>query len=416
MIRKIEALRYRSMLDVNQSTGPFHILLGPNASGKSTFLDVIRLLGDLLKNGLPAAVNARTSNIYDLIWMNEGNRFEVAVELGIPEAQRKRLPQNGYEVARYEVAIGLNGDKELAILGENFWLMPMEEPEPEAQLEFPFSVQPRETLFSIEGKHRPKGWRKVASKTESGKDNFLSETTNWNNPFRTGPHRAALSGLTEDEDKFPVAIWARRLLMDGLQYLALNSEAMRKAAPPGSPVAFQPDGSNLPWAVENLLQKNHAAFGRWLAHIRTAIPEIRDIDTVERPEDKHRYLRIHYENGFRAPSWAVSDGTLRMLALTLIAYLEEPGRIYLIEEPENGIHPQAVETIFQSLSSTYACQVLCATHSPVFLSLAEPEHILCFAKDEKGAAAIVGGQEHPNLREWKRTADLGTLFATGVLG
>ncbi len=92
------------------------------------------------------------------------------------------------------------------------------------------------------------------------------------------------------------------------------------------------------------------------------------------------------------------------------------GRIYLIEEPENGIHPQAVETVFQSLSSAYGSQILCATHSPVFLAMAEPEQVLCFARTPDGATAVVRGSEHPNLKDWKRSTDLGTLFATGILG
>jgi len=88
----------------------------------------------------------------------------------------------------------------------------------------------------------------------------------------------------------------------------------------------------------------------------------------------------------------------------------------MIEEPENGIHPRAVETVFQSLSSVYGAQVLLATHSPVILSLAKPEQVLCFAKTEDGATDIVSGSDHPRLRTWRGETDLGTLFASGVLG
>jgi predicted ATPase len=90
--------------------------------------------------------------------------------------------------------------------------------------------------------------------------------------------------------------------------------------------------------------------------------------------------------------------------------------IYLIEEPENGVHPKAVETLFQSLSSIYDAQVLMATHSPVILSLARPEQVLCFAKNEEGATDIVSGDQHPRLRDWRGEVDLGTLLVAGVLG
>jgi hypothetical protein len=59
---------------------------------------------------------------------------------------------------------------------------------------------------------------------------------------------------------------------------------------------------------------------------------------------------------------------------------------------------------------------LLATHSPVVLSVARPEQVLCFARTPEGATDIVRGSEHPRLREWKGETDLGTLFASGVLG
>lgn len=191
---------------------------------------------------------------------------------------------------------------------------------------------------------------------------------------------------------------------------------MRTPSPPGSPRVFQPDGSNLPWVIHELEKSHRPRLQEWIAHLRTALPDLRDVYTVERPEDRHRYLVLKYTTGLEAPSWVVSDGTLRLMALTLLAYLPNLEGIYLIEEPENGIHPRAVETVLQSLSSIYNAQVLLATHSPVILSLARPEDVLCFARTDEGATDIVLGTEHPRLREWRYETDLGTLFASGVLG
>jgi predicted ATPase len=125
---------------------------------------------------------------------------------------------------------------------------------------------------------------------------------------------------------------------------------------------------------------------------------------------------IGYRDGLEVPSWMASDGTLRLLALTIPAYLPELTGVYLIEEPENGIHPRAVETMFQSLSSVYDAQVLLATHSPVILSVVAPADVLCFAKTADGATDIVPGNAHPALRDWKGETSLSTLFAAGVLG
>ena len=418
MIKLIEARHYRCLRYVRRELGAFQILVGPNASGKSTFLDVVALLGDLLRNGRAAAVRARSPNIQNLVWMEGWGPIKLAVELEIPEERRSRLLQNGHVRARYEVALGPDLKGELSILGENLWLKAVDPSRrtPTQRNLFPDPSEPTREVVLAEGKHYPRGWKKIVTKNVgSGIDYFHAETSGWNNPFRLGPQKLALANLPEDEERFPVAIWVKRLLMEGVQRLVLNSDAMRKPAPPGGPRDFQPDGSSLPWVIDSL-RHSPDSFERWLAHVRTALPDVKSIETIERPEDKHRYMQVVYSTGLKAPSWAVSDGTLRLLALTLIAYLGAPERIYLVEEPENGIHPQAVETVFQSLSSAYGQQILCASHSPVMLSLAEPRQVLCFARNAEGATDIVTGDEHPNLRDWKRGADLGTLFATGVLG
>jgi predicted ATPase len=163
-------------------------------------------------------------------------------------------------------------------------------------------------------------------------------------------------------------------------------------------------------------RRDEPRFRDWVRHLRTALPDIEDIKTVERQDDRHRYLTIEYQGGLSVPSWMASDGTLRLLALTLPAYLPEFQGIYLIEEPENGIHPRAVETMFQSLSSVYNGQILMATHSPVILSVADPDHVLCFAKTVEGATDIVTGSDHPSLAQWRGEPNLGVLFAGGVLG
>lgn len=293
MIQVIEALHFRSLRKIRQEIDSFQVLVGPNGSGKSSFLDVIRMIGDLLTDGLAPAIRKRSPNFSDLVWMSDPKgSFEVTIELQDDRDRR----------AKYEITIGPAEKGEISILHEALW------------------------TASPGGGLGLKGWRKIIEKDpESGIDRFFSETDDWTSPFRFGPQRSALSNLPEDEDLFPVATWVKRFLREGVHLLALNSEVMRRPSPPGSPTEFQPDGSNLPWAIEELRTTNGPVFQRWIDHVRTALPDIETVETVEREEDRHRYLRIIYKTGLRAPSWTVSDGTLRLLALTLVGYLEKPG-------------------------------------------------------------------------------------------
>jgi predicted ATPase len=281
---------------------------------------------------------------------------------------------------------------------------------------FPGTAQPPANIVHLPRKHAKDGWKKVLWRGEEpGSVTFSSETGNWNSPFRIALDKAALASLPEDEEKFPVATWFRQSLQNGVQRLALSSEAMRQPCPPGRPRGFLTDGSNLPLVVHQLESSHGDRFSSWIAHVREALPDLRTVTTRERDEDRHRYLVVQYQNGLEAPSWLVSDGTLRLLALTLLAYVPDLTGTYLIEEPENGIHPRAIETVFQSLSSVFGAQVLLATHSPTVLGLTNLDQVLCFARTEEGATDIVLGRQHPRLREWKGMTDLGTLLAAGVL-
>ena len=425
MLSRVQALNYRCLRYVDRSLLPFQVLIGPNASGKSSFLDVVALLGDYVREGLDNALlqtfqnpTGRATQVDQLIFNQSAPGFELAIELRVPEKLASR-----YQYARYEVGFTKQENGELAIGGETLWLhndsQPSQNPILIQRALFPVEQFPPETLFTAPGKKRPlKGWRKVVNKIpESGNDYFRDEFGDWNMMFRVGTRKSSLGGLPQDENRFPISIWVRDLLLEGIHILALNSIAMRRPCSPSEARSFKVDGSNLPLVVQDLQKNNPDVFQDWVDHIQSVLPDVENILVQERFDDKHLYLAIKYQSGGEpVPSWLLSDGTLRMMALALLAYMPFHEGIYLIEEPENGIHPKAIEAVFQSLSSVYDSQILLATHSPLLLTLAKREQILCFAKTDSGAVDIVSGEDHPALKDWHGQISLATLYAAGVLG
>ena len=422
MIRRIQALDYRCLRHADVRLDDFHVLVGPNASGKSTLLDVIAFLGDLVSLGLEPAVRNRTRNFQDLVWgcPRTSPRFELAAEFEIPALLRTRLPaSSGYEFFRYEVAIR-ETDGVPRIESERGTLQPARPASPASPSPlFPAPTRPPKSI--LRGGGRP-GARTILSKSAQAADNFNIETSprpgkGWATSIAFGDRRSALGNLPESPDQFPVATHVKRLLTSAVVPVFLDSTRMREASPPAMRSAeLAPDGSNLPWVIQHLERTDEKARDDWLAHVGTTLTDLEGVRVVERQDDRHAYLMLHYRTGVTVPSWMASDGALRLLALTLPAYLNGGNRIYTLEEPENGIHPLAVECVFQSLSSIHGSQVLLATHSPVVLRNAEPEQVLCFAKDASGATDIVKGHEHPRLREWRGSPDMEILFASGVIG
>jgi predicted ATPase len=380
-------------------------LIGPNASGKSTFLDSLAFIRDALETDVERAVRKRASSLRELAWSGQAERgFEIALRIALPDDLRS----DSYHYIRYEVGVGLGDDGAIAVAGENLWLVSTSHAssdEPESS-----------SVVRPGGLRTPAGYRSII-RSGAGRSgaHFRSEKTDWNFILRFSPQRLALSGIPEDQERFPIALWFRQAMLSSIQLLQLNSVLMRRPCPSDAPRTFQADGSNLPVMVK-LLQTHPTRFNWWVSHLQTVLPDLEKVEIAERPEDRAFYLTLTYRNGISVPAWLLSDGTLRLLALTLLAYLPSQNQVFIVEEPENGIHPRAIEAVFQALRSVYDGQVFLATHSPLVLALAKPEDLLIFGKTEDGATEIVNGSQHAILQERQREIPMETLFASGVLG
>lgn len=424
IISRIQVLNFGCLRYVDVPVGRFQALIGPNASGKSTLMDAIKFVSDVVRDGVDRACETRTANFADLVWERpsepERQRFEITLEFDLPAEVRDLLPEeHDYRIFRYEIAVGMDTTTgRVSLLEERGRLQP-EVLRHSRQLQFfPSPDTPPATI--LQNRTR-RGQRRVFSKDVKGSSRFNDETAkdtgsvNWNPGISLNTDRSMLSILPDYDDKYPASTGAMTYLRDKIVPLALNSERMRQASRPGAGVAFRPDGSNMPWVADELLKHDSRRAKHWIGHIQCALDGFKSVRVVDRPDDRHKYLMLKYDTGLEVPSWKASDGTLRLLGLTLLAYMTPAPGLYMIEEPENGIHPGALEAVFQSLSSVYDAQVLLATHSPEFVTVADIKDLLCFGKTAAGVVDITNGESHPYLRDWQYETDLGTFFASGLL-
>lgn len=113
----------------------------------------------------------------------------------------------------------------------------------------------------------------------------------------------------------------------------------------------------------------------------------------------------------------LSDGTLRFICLTTL--LMQPSELLpdtvLIDEPELGLHPYAINLLADMIKQVAETkQVIVSTQSVELLNAFEPENIIV-AEREHGAT-IFKRLDQNMLAEWLEEYSLGELWKRNVLG
>lgn len=422
MITRIDATNYRCFEKLSIATGEFAVVAGANGSGKTTLLDIPVLLGDLLRSRSISSAfmdpllnrGPRASTLSELCFRHNGGSFSLGIEAKLPDVVRDEVVKLSTSAVqrdaskhpthlRYELRFQV-GEHQLAVQNEYLFL-------------FTHSDEYEAQRLPIQGENANRDdWYFIIERAYGGDSTFR--------PEGKGAKRAAnidetlpafLRIQVESRKEFPAATWLLNLLLDGVLFFDPTWSKLRAASQPGLKRSrLLSSGENLPWLALRLQEEDVDRFALWVSHVRIALPQITAITVREREEDHHAYFRVTYEAGFEVTSSGLSEGTLRILALTLLAYIEDAPRLLVVEEPENSIHPQAIEIVLQSLRSLYDSQVWVSTHSPVVLATAKLPELLITRLARSGAADVIPGNEHPRLANWKGAIDLGSLFATGV--
>ncbi|MBP2847941.1 methylation-associated defense system AAA family ATPase MAD3 [Dickeya oryzae] len=445
MITRLEATRYRCFERLGVDVGDFRVLVGANGSGKTTLLDLPVLLGDLLRaNNISAPfmerrpeLPPRAGSLNELVFAGRGSDFSLAVEARLPEAVQSKVLEGLFASKRtersrqalqedrrqwpthirYEIGLRIGADQSLLVAYEYLFLFPEDDGPDRRQAGFHGATAASKKLWHL------------TLKREIGYESEFKPETPHAKAVKVGLPETLLAMprvLFESEVGYPAARWLHSLLTTDAVFLEPNWSAMRQASPPGQPKVITANGRNIPWLTLELKREGapegaladyrSERYADWIAHVQTALPQVTDIEVREREDDHHAYFVVSYKGDFKVPSPGLSDGTLRILTLTLLPYLSKQPAILVTEEPENGIHPRAIEAVLQSLSSMYDSQVWVSSHSPVVLARAKLDQLLCARLASEGGVEMVAGTDHPRLQEWRGGIDLGSLFAAGVLG
>lgn len=143
-------------------------------------------------------------------------------------------------------------------------------------------------------------------------------------------------------------------------------------------------------------------------HVRTKPLEVEGKWTFQVVEDRIR--------GAINPR-SVSDGTIRLLAMMVIAHWSaRRSTLLAVEEPENGLHPHLSKHIVELLrTASETRQVLVTTHHPDFLDELEPEEVILCDK-QQGFTLVRHASDVEDIKSFRKHFRLGELWEQGTLG
>jgi predicted ATPase len=177
------------------------------------------------------------------------------------------------------------------------------------------------------------------------------------------------------------------------------------------------DSINLAQVLKAMRDRGDSSvFDRLVELMQKFYESVKDVDT----ELVGTYLRIMIkEDGLssRTPAERLSDGTLRWLMLLIILLDPAPPPVICIDEPELGLHPDAIHILADLLrEASTRTQLVVTTHSTALIdAFSDDPETVCVCEKVNGST-VIKRLEKERLKVWLENYSLGHLWASGEIG
>ncbi|MBI4580416.1 MAG: AAA family ATPase [Planctomycetes bacterium] len=399
MIRRIRIKGYKSLQDLEVRLQPLCVLFGPNAAGKSNFLDALQLLSGIARTrsikeafappyrGLPLESFAfGPEGMSELVRRNTAS-FSIEVDLELSDSivqlvdRQVREMKQGKEVEsgsdggdissssfvrerclRYRIEIEVLPQSGILRVADEYLTALNQAGEPSGKRK-PFLERIKDRLhLRMEGQAHPTYLE------------LLLDHSVLSRPLYP-PH-------------YPHLVAVRHELASWLFFYFEPRERMRAPNPVKEVRHIGVMGEDLAAFLNTLRAIDPKQFVAIEKSIRMIIPSVTGID-VEVNNLGEVELRLK-EGGTPVPARVVSEGTLRVLGLLALVGAKDRPALLGFEEPENGIHPRRIQAVAELLR-TYAeagkTQLIVTTHSPILPDLL-PDQSLYVCRKSQGQTDI----------------------------
>lgn len=365
LLTRIEIDGYRPFRKFVAEPEDLTVIIGANATGKSSLFDFLRFVSRAAQDALPPEIDDRSAG--KLIFHGgapERIRFALTLDLG------QRFP------LRYEAEIlGPVGAPKVS-RERLATTQPLQQGEKEPFIFLDFSAG--------RGVVRDQREKKLVRPEWTVRGNELALRRALDPTLVTLSHVQGLLSSWRFYSGFDVS----------------SGASVRRPVPTEPEPLLDEHGSNLSAVLMWLNREHQETWEELESHLGSAIPGFRSLNVKPRG-GPGTVIGVWRETGVEAELTLadLSDGTLRLLCWAVLCLAPNLPPLLCVDEPELGLHPRVLPVLaglFRLASAR--TQVLIATHSPYFLSQFELDEIAVMRRED-GAARFLRPSSSRALRE-----------------
>jgi predicted ATPase len=358
---RITVQGFKSIRDLKEF--PLHklnVLIGPNGAGKSNLIDFFRMLRAMSDGGLRAFVTASGGG--DTFFFNG------------PKATQQIFVQLAFGQNAMRFSLAPTADNEIMVKSQGtFW-----------------------------GGGKSPAWKEHGG---GGKESSLKEWKNHQSTY--GPYLSVQGCIHE-----AVSGWVVYHVHD-----TSSTAAMRREPSPHDYRELRPDASNLAAFLARLQQAHTSRYQRIRETVQIIAPFFDDFLLEPEKRGENDVIRLQWRqkgSSFPFQPWQFSDGTIRFICLATALLQPSPPSTIVVDEPELGLHPFALEVLAGLVHETaQRAQLVISTQSAPLLDHFEPEHVIVV--DRVDNASSFRRLERDQLEQWLADYSMGELLRKNIV-
>lgn len=361
---------------------PLNVLIGPNGGGKSNLIEAIELLRATSHDVAQCIRDG--GGVGEWLWKGRPTSAPATVEAVVDEGTPTGRP------LRYRLEFAAVAER-LEVLDEA-----VEEMEPgpgEHDVYFYYRFQRGHPAMNVSGQ----GQRHLQRESLRPDQSVLAQR--------------------KDPDQYPEVTWVGRRFSDFSTFREWTFGrygGLRAPQPADLPdTRLLPDCANLALILNQIEHRGGPEFNDLLARF---LPRFERMSTLISGGRVQFFL---HERGLGSPIPAtrLSDGTIRFVAILAALLAPAPPPLLCMEEPELGLHPDAVALVADLLrEASQRTQLVVTTHSDALVSALTTGVEAVVTCENEGQGTVLKRLEAAALGEWLQDYQLGDLWRMGELG